>query len=254
MRLRILGGFGGNLPSCYMTSFLLDDSIVIDAGSITYALELEEQIKIKHVVLSHGHFDHINGLPFFLDNIFGQNTDSIKIYSHRPTLDSLKKHLFNGETWPDFTQIVSNGVPLLAYEEISAHEPFRIENFRITPVEVNHLVPTLGYAIEEDGGAAFVYTADTGETDAIWELANKTPNLKAIIAETSYPNKMEELAKISRHLTPSLLGRELKKLENKVPILVCHIKPSYMPTIQQELTEIDGWDVAFLKQGKTYEF
>ena len=58
MKLRVLGCYGGNTPGRGMTSFLVNDTLALDAGWVSGALTLKEQVKVKDVVISHSHLDH----------------------------------------------------------------------------------------------------------------------------------------------------------------------------------------------------
>ena len=143
----------------------------LDAGGLTNALTLEEQHGIGHVIVSHTHLDHNCGLPFFLDNVFGHLDEPVIVYGTRSVVESLKAHMFNGDLWPDFTKLPSPDAPTMRFQEIEAEKPFVIEELTFTPVEVEHLTPTMGFLVE-DKRSAILYTSDTGPTDRIWERAN----------------------------------------------------------------------------------
>ena len=94
----MLGCYGGQLLGFHLTSFLLNDSILLDAGSPTEDLNLEEQHGIRHIFLSHIHLDHIKDIAFLADNrslkrLGGtdQNRHLI-VHSLKENLDVLRKH------------------------------------------------------------------------------------------------------------------------------------------------------------------
>ncbi len=225
----------------------------LDAGGLTNALTLEEQHGIGHVIVSHTHLDHNCGLPFFLDNVFGHLDEPVIVYGTRSVVESLKAHMFNGDLWPDFTKLPSPDAPTMRFQEIEAEKPFVIEELTFTPVEVEHLTPTVGFLVE-DKRSAILYTSDTGPTDRIWERANTQDNLKAVITEISFSNAGEALAHASGHMTPDMLVGELKKLSKDVPVFVTHSKPGHVLLIEQELEKMKLARVELIEQGKTYNF
>jgi len=227
--------------------------VSIDAGGLTNALTLEEQRRIGHVIVSHTHLDHNCGLPFFLDNVFGSLSEPVMVYGTHSVIESLKAHMFNGDLWPDFTKLPLVEAPTMRFQEIEAEKPFSIDELTFTPIEVEHLTPTVGLLIEHKDGA-ILYTSDTGPTDRIWQCANAQENLKAVIAEISFSNAGGALAQASGHMTPDILAGELKKLTRDVPVLVTHTKPGHLHLIEQELEEMNLARVELIEQGKTYDF
>jgi ribonuclease BN (tRNA processing enzyme) len=253
MKLRALGCFGGNLKGRHLTCFLLNDTVALDAGSITETLTFEEQTRVRHVVISHSHLDHNGSLPFLVDNVFGLHDGPVVVYSIPAVVDALRRFMFNDELWPDFTRLPSQQFPTLRFQEVQEERPFVIEELTFIPVRVNHITPTVGFVID-DGKSAIIYTGDTGPTARVWEVANRTPNLRAIITEASFPNEKEELANQSGHMTPEMLGRELAKLNRRVKILVSHVKPRWRSRISRELSAIHSPRIELIQQGKTYRF
>lgn len=253
MRIRVLGGDGGESLGCRLTCLLLNETVALDAGSLTQALAIEEQVRVRSIVLTHSHMDHTTSLPFFIENIFGKVEPPISIYASEPTIYALRKYLFNNEVWPDFSRLPNHLLPSVRFCELEAEVPQVIDGIRFTPIPVNHIVPTFGFLLEQDG-AAVLWSSDTGPTQRLWEVANRTPNLQAVFLETSFDNAMQEVADISLHLTPRTLERELAKLERPVPIYLHHLKPPCITQIRREVAELGQASVGFVEQGRTYEF
>ncbi|MCE1204434.1 MAG: 3',5'-cyclic-nucleotide phosphodiesterase [Holophagaceae bacterium] len=247
MELRILGCSGGEADGERLTGLLVNGCVAIDAGSITAALTVEEQIRIQHVFLSHSHLDHICTLPFFTKNIFGRTHEAVEIHALPETLDVLRRHLFNDELWPDFSVIPSPNDPTIRYLELEAERTYDVCGLRITPIRVNHLVPCVGYKVD-DGKDAFIFTSDTAETDRIWAIANATPNLRFVITEASFPNEQAGLAEASKHLTPAKLGAELKKLHRDVPVRIYHLTPGDKATMLPQIEALGDPRVSLLGQ------
>lgn len=253
MKLRALGCSGGNLKGRHLTTYLLNDTVALDAGSLTETLTFEEQTRVRHVVISHSHLDHNGSLPFLVDNVFGLHDGPVTVYSIPAVIESLRRYMFNDELWPDFTRLPSPESPTLRFQQVQEESPFVIDQLTFTPVRVNHITPTVGFVIE-DGKSAIIYTGDTAPTDRVWEVANRTENLRAIITEASFPNEKERLARESGHMTPEMLGRELGKLRRRVKILVSHVKPRWRARIARELGAIHSPRIELVQQGKTYRF
>jgi len=245
LRIKVLGCYGGQLLGFHLTSFLVNDSILLDAGSPTEGLDLEGQFGIRHIFLSHTHLDHIKDIAFLADNRSlrrlegARENRQIVVHSLKENLDVLRKHFLNNRVWPDFTRIPTDRNPILAFEAIRLEEPVEADGVLITAIPVNHPVPCTGFLLEQDG-QQFIYTADTGHTDRIWEIANDQPNLKGIIMDCSFPNNHQHLADISGHLTPNGMARELSKFDKlgDVPVYLYHMKPETLNVLTAEVESL----------------
>ncbi|MDX8384334.1 MAG: 3',5'-cyclic-nucleotide phosphodiesterase [Ghiorsea sp.] len=241
MKIRILGCYGGQLLGFHLTSFLVNDTILLDAGSPTEALTLEEQNKIEHIFLSHTHLDHIKDIAFLADNRSlkrwsGGSGSAITIHSLQDNLDTLSTHFLNNKVWPDFTAIPTKKDGILRMQKFEPEQTITVDGLKITPIQVNHPVPCTGFLLDQDG-AQMIFSADTGHTDRIWEIANQQPNLKALIIDCSFPNSCEELADMSGHLTPQGMAKELRKLDKlgEFPIYLYHMKPETLTIMASEV-------------------
>jgi ribonuclease BN (tRNA processing enzyme) len=253
MKFKVLGCYGGNVKEMGMTSFLVNDTVALDAGWVSGALSLKEQVKVKDILISHSHLDHTCSLPFLIDNNFSAPGFSLRIYGLPATVAAMKNHLFNNHTWPDFTCLPNDLTPVLKLVEIHPEEPFVINGLTFRAVEVSHNVPTAGYFVEDKKGA-LGFTSDTGPTERFWELANATRKLKVVITEVSFPDELSDLARISGHHTPTTLGREIKKLKKDVPIYLYGPKPKHVKTIAAQVKALKEPRLKLLKQGQTYRF
>ncbi len=251
MDLRILGCYGGAVPGHRTTNFVVNETVAIDAGALAFSLEFEQQLQIRHVFISHAHLDHTNSLPFLIDNVFGLAPGPIHVYSIAPVLDALRAHLFNDVTWPDFSVIEDRGVPILQYHEIKPYERVEVDGLMVTAVPVNHIVPCVGFLVD-DGSASVLYSSDTGPCPALYEFANSTVGLKMFITEVSFPNEMQEIADLSRHLTPASFAREISQLRQDVDVLLYHLKPPYIAQLHVEIRALGLDFVRCLDQDRTY--
>jgi len=255
LKIKVLGCYGGQLLGFHLTSFLVNDSILLDAGSPTEALSLEEQHGVRHICLSHTHLDHIKDIAFLADNRSlkrlggAKENRCITIHSLPENLDTLKRHFLNDMIWPDFTAIPTAADPILKLSPIASEVTFEIDGVRITPIMVNHPVPCTGFLLDQDG-MQFMYTADTGTTDRIWEIANAQPNLQGIIMDCSFPNAYQHLADISGHLTPNGMIKELEKFTglSNVPVYLYHMKPESLNVMTAEVEKLKPPHLRMLTQ------
>jgi ribonuclease BN (tRNA processing enzyme) len=252
MEIEVLGAFGGESTECQMTCLLLNDRIALDAGSLTQNLSLERQGEVSSIVLTHSHLDHTNSLPFFIENNFERRVP-INVYASATTIYAIRQHLFNNSTWPDFSRLPNHLLPSVKFHQLEAEVPVTIDGVRFTPIAVSHLVPTLGFLIEQDG-AAVLWSSDTGPTVRLWEVASLTPHLDAVFLETSFDNQLERIAELSYHLTPNMMAGELAKLEADCPVFLHHLKPPCVRAIHREVAALDLPNVEFLQQGRTHQF
>lgn len=253
MLVQVLGCYGGESVDCRMTCLLVDGSLALDAGSLSQSLPIERQVGVRSILLTHSHMDHTNSLPFFIENVYGQGEGAIDIYASPATIYAIRKYLFNNATWPDFTRLPNHLLPAVQFHELQDEVPVTIEGVTVTPIPVDHLVPTYGFLLERDG-AAVLWSSDTGPTQRLWEIANQVKRLDALCIETSFDNSMQEVADLSFHLTPRSLAAELAKLERPVPVYLHHLKPPCIERIREEVAHISRPDLEFLEQGRTYDF
>ncbi|WP_036300125.1 3',5'-cyclic-nucleotide phosphodiesterase [Methylotenera sp. L2L1] len=257
-QLKVLGCSGGIGGEYRTTSLLLDQDVLIDAGSGVGDLSMDELLNISHIFVTHSHLDHIAFIPLLLDTVMGIRTEPITVYATNETLDILKEHIFNWKIWPDFNAIPNSDTPFLRYQEIKLGQKISLGKRAITAVPVHHVVPAVGYHIE---GAlhSLVYTGDTTICDALWREVNKINQLKYLIVETAFSNSELELAILSKHLCPSMLLEELAKLSvahrtGELEVYITHLKPGEDAHIMREIAEVDvGLSIAALHRHQIFE-
>ena len=256
MNIKILGCHGSDgllegARSCNTCGFLLNGTILLDAGTVSSALSLDDQKRIRHILLSHLHFDHIKGLPTLADNIAEHAATPIVVAGLSDVIEGLHRHIFNSDVYPDFFSIPDSTNPVLTPEHLKPGQSYSISGVNITPILVNHTVPTTGFLVQTSD-SAFLYSGDTYSTDELWHEARRLSHLKAAFIECSYPNSMEELARTSKHLTPSLFGQELQKLDRPdIAVYAYHLKPAYKARITSELLSLHAPNLIILEEGKT---
>ena len=237
----------------FLTSLIINDTIAIDAGALGFFGTVEQQSRVRHVLISHSHIDHIASLPIFLENCFDGRPDPVTIYGSAEVIDSLQRDMFNGRVWPDFIGMSSPATPFVRVQTIEAGRPLILDGLTVTPIAVNHLVPTLGFVID-DAESTVVIASDTAATDDIWKVAATRPRLKAVFLEAAFPNRMTKLADLSKHLTPEGFGIEAAKIRRGTPILAVHIKSRFRDEIVAELDALGLDGMAVCESGRVYDF
>jgi len=252
MKIKVLGAFGSEGLGQRPSAFLVNDRTLVDAGSVTGALTVDEQVEIEHALLSHSHLDHVVGLAFLTDTLASARAPrAVTAMSVEPVIEALRSHAFNNVLWPDFSTIPSPETPVLRFRTLAEETEQRVGELWVTPVPVDHTVATVGFIIH-DGEVGFIYSGDTGPTARLWRAARGLRGLKALIIECAFPSRLEGLATASGHLTPALMQRELDKITPDLPIWVFHIKPQFYQETAEELARIDPSRIQILEQGKTY--
>lgn len=254
MKLRILGCSGGIGGALHTTSFLLDGDVLIDAGTGVGSLSFGELREINHIFLTHSHLDHIASIPLLVDSVGYLRKEPLTIHAIPETIDALKKHIFNDVIWPDFSLIPNPDNPYMRYEPIALGVTYELEGRKITPLPANHTVPAVGFHLDS-GKGSLAFSGDTTTNDAFWEAVNRIENLEYLIVETAFSDSELEIAQLSKHLCPSLLLEELRKLRKDIPVHVTHLKPGEMSLIMQEIERgVKGEKPKMLANGQVFEF
>jgi len=251
MRLEVLGCHGGELPGCRSTCFLVDGALALDAGALTATLELPALSRVDHIVLTHSHFDHVKDLPLLSDLVVGWRKSPVTIWASHTCIRTLRENMFNGSLWPDFTRIPSAEAPVFQLRSFAPGETFQAGPYSVRSVLVSHPVESCGFVVQRNG-IALAISGDTGPTDELWEVLNRTPNLKVLLLETSFPDELQDLADLSGHLTPRTLRGELAKFRrNGTDVLLYHLKPAFVAELKRQ---VQGIPVRVLELGQTFQF
>jgi ribonuclease BN (tRNA processing enzyme) len=252
MKIRVLGCSGGIGGGLRTTALLVDEDVLIDAGTGVGDLSLEQLAKIDHIFVSHSHLDHVTSIPFLVDTVCWMRRSPIVVYGIKETVDILKAHLFNWKIWPDFTQIPDGENPFMVYREIRVGEVVEIRARRFTAIPANHTVPAVGYVMD-NGRNALIFSGDTCTNDALWKVVNKTPNLRYLIIETAFSNKERDIAAASKHLCPKTLAEELEKMRVMPEVFITHLKPGEGALTMKEVSEAAGrWRPRMLENNQEF--
>jgi len=238
--MRMLGVYGSKSQNSQLSSYLLDEKTVIDAGNLIQSLG-DDFLKLDNILITHAHFDHIVDLPTAIDTYYSRIEKPINIFATQEVLDILQENIFNNKVWPDFSKIplLNGNGPTMIFNAIEYFKDYTIGNFTFKPYPNFHTFGSCGYVIND----SMVFTSDTFICYFTWQLLNENKNLKKLIIEVSFPSAFNRLAVFSKHLTPTLLASELESLErDDVEIYINHIKYEYYDQIIAELKEIGLYD------------
>ena len=255
MTLTVLGCSGSESPDGHTCSYRLGERTLLEMGCAASALPLADQSRIRDVFLSHPHLDHVKDLPFFAENILQDLQGTVNVHATEDTIRKLRDHIFNGQIWPDFTVIPSAEQPVLRYVPLQPGTPTTVDGFQIHTVEVNHPGGCIAFLLESASGV-LVYSGDTGPTEALWAAVNaRGDRVRAILVETSFPDRLQGLADLSGHLTPQMLAAELEKLESaEARVYVHHIKAPTRDETVADLMALDDPRLHILEPGDVIVF
>lgn len=260
MKVRVLGCSGAIAKDCRTTSFLIGDSILIDAGTGVGDLTLDEMRKINHVFLTHSHLDHIAALPLMLDAVSSLRDTPVQVHALSETIKALQAHVFNDVIWPDFSTIPSAAQPFLQYNPLSVGQQRTVNTRVVEVLPAMHTVPAVGYAVLGDSGW-WAFSGDTGRNPAFWSRINDMP-ISQLVVETAFSDRESSLAARSLHLSPTTLAQELSQLraDRAFPIYVTHTKPSETALIMAEIDMFntasranEGHDIGWLTAGDVFD-
>jgi len=214
---------------------LVDDDVLIDAGTGIGDLDLEDLDSIRHVFLTHAHLDHIAGLPMLADRVFDANFDApLTVYAREETLRAIQEHLFNDVIWPDFSRLPTPQNPMLRYRVCGPGDTMTIGHRDFYAVDVMHSVPSLGFTVQNSSGA-FAVSGDTKTNETLWPVLNACEDLRVLVIEVSFPDEMESLAMESGHYTPKSLTDDLKRLRHEPDIWLTGMKPGEEDRILEQV-------------------
>jgi ribonuclease BN (tRNA processing enzyme) len=254
MQIKILGWAGGIGANLRTTSFLIDDDMLIDAGTGLGDLPLNQMTGIRHIFLTHSHMDHVVGVPLLADSMFGVHDEPIVVHAQEHTIEAIKAHIFNWVIWPDFSELPTKENPSVFFEVMRPGDKVTIRSREIEMIPVNHTVPGVGYVVSSKR-ANVAFSGDTTTNDSLWSVLNSYENIDLLFVESAFSNNDKEISKISKHYCPDLLGEDIVKMKHRPDVWLTHFKPGEEELIYQECVEaMPDFKVHHLKGGEVFKF
>jgi cAMP phosphodiesterase len=237
----------------HLTCFIIVDHVALDAGSLAFSINSEQRENIRDIVLTHAHLDHVAGLPMFIDDLFADLSEPVRVHATAEVIEVLERDIFNWSVYPRFSELTNAHGPVIEYRPFVNGEDFDAGHLKFSPVAVNHLVPASGFVVD-DGASAIAVTGDTSSMDDFWTAAART-HLKALLIECAFPDELSTIAKRSHHMIPELVSKEIKKLEFlDCPIYIVNIKPMYRRQVIRQLSLLNIDRLNILEIGRPYFF
>jgi ribonuclease BN (tRNA processing enzyme) len=255
MNIKVLGAAGGEAPGQHLTGFLIDEEILLDAGTIGLKLDVEQQRKIQHVMLTHAHLDHVYALPFLLDNLIGRIDGQVNVYGHPEVLNAVQTHIFNNQIWPDFSNLPTPEKPIMKLRPLTPGTSFSVGEYTIESVAVKHSFAALAYIIHGPSGCV-LFSGDTAPVDELWQTVKTKEKVQAIFIECSFSNSAQDMAKLTNHLCTQDVTAEIAKTgrEAEIPVYLYHLKPAYLADITKEAQALKSIQVKIAKSGDEFSF
>lgn len=236
-----------------LTTYLINDSLAIDAGAVAIGLSREEQLRIRSIILTHTHLDHVFSLPLYLTDLFEDIREPIRLYATESDFDDLRRYLFNHQMWIPLDLMKNSEGSLISYNPIRSGVSFITEGLKVTPIEVTHTIPTHGLIVEDEK-SALLFTSDTGATEKIWRTPIERNKLRAIFIDLSFPNRLTDLARVSQHHSPATLIEEMSKMNPDTPIFAVHVKAAYRDQVIEEIKSLKNPRIIVAEVGREYHF
>jgi len=254
MKVRVLGCSGGINQNAATSSFLVDDDILIDAGTGVCDLSLDEMRRIRHIFVTHSHLDHIASIPLLADTLFDDLIGRpMIVHAQAKTIKALKEHIFNWTIWPDFTELPHKTNAVLKLETMKTGSTLDVDGRKIEMISVNHSVPGVAYRVESEG-KSFAFSGDTTSNENLWASLNKHKSLDLFFVEAAFADRDLELAKIAFHYCPQLLAEDISKLKHKTRIYISHLKPGCEHEIMAEcISAMPDLEVHQLHTGDVFD-
>jgi ribonuclease BN (tRNA processing enzyme) len=237
-----------------LAGFVIDGCIALDAGAIGLCGTAHDQARIRHIVLSHAHIDHIATLPVLLDNVYMLRPTAPTVYGLPHTIRALQNDLFNNRLMPDLAMLMRLDPPFLTLQTIEPGHAFHIDGYSLMPLEVAHPIPTVCYLVTAPDGCQIAYVTDTNSWKVLEQVVSQANNLKAVFLEASFPNSMANLAHVTGHLTSSQFVEAARGVLHGIPTYAIHIKPRYYQEVVAEIRSANLPNVQITESGQTYSF
>lgn len=250
MKLRVLGHTAGACRGFPSTAALVDDDILLDAGTGASALYGAEMARVSDLLLTHSHLDHVAMMCFVADY---RQKEGLTAHCLPETAEAVRSGILNGAIWPRMDQIKVEGRPLISFNDIAPFQRFEIRGRFFTALPAHHTTPTVGFCLHGER-ENFVWFSDIcGADPEVWEWMNNLENFNRVVMEASFPEEDDDLARVSGHLTPESLESLLKNLRGDLRVYCGHVKPREANVVAAQLRSRFGDRATLLEAGQVFE-
>ncbi len=221
-------GYGGNTACVQVSS--KKQTLIIDGGS---GIRRLGEILVcgpcgsgqgeVHLLMTHFHWDHLIGLPFFMPIFIPGN--KIHIYSVQKDAEESIKTLFKKPNFPVPYEYLGADI---IYHTLEPRKQVEFEDIKVTPYELDHPDPCWGYRFEHNG-KVFSYCVDSeGTRVSRKEIGEDLPlyqgvDLMVFDAQYSF---LEAAERVDWGHSSAPIGLDIAMRENVKEILFVHHDPA----------------------------
>lgn len=274
--------YGGN-TTCIEIRTDNNELIILDAGTGIFPLSqtlLAEMPVTANVLITHSHWDHIQGLPFFIPNFIPGNTLRLHGGFDPVSGKGIEQVMAVQLQYSYFPVREEEMKARIEYVTLMPDQPVQIGSATVTPCLLNHPVVDFGYRIDCNGKSIF-FTGDHeppyniyapgeqgyAEYQAFVDEKNNAI-LEAIrgvdvyIADTSYTDAEYPSKKGWGHGTFSTSISTAHAAGAKVLFCTHHeptrsddaLEAAFADALQQQASLTQHMDIRLAREGDTYEF
>lgn len=274
--------YGGN-TTCIEIRTDNNELIIIDAGTGIFPLSqslLKELPVTANVLITHSHWDHIQGLPFFIPNFIPGNL--LRLHGgFDPVAGKGVEHVMSVQLQYSYFPVREAEMKgRIEYVTLAPEQATQIGSATVTPILMNHPVINLGYRIEADGKSVFftgdheppfnIYSPeDAGYTEYQGfvderraALLDAMRGVDVLIADSSYTEQEYPAKKGWGHGTYLSSLNYAKEAGCKVLFFTHHeptrsddaLEQAYQEVMAGEQTTDQGPQCRLAREGEVYEF
>lgn len=222
------GGYGGH-TSCVEVSSI-KSNLIIDGGSGLRRLGDRMMLEAAgvgrgqiHILMTHFHWDHLIGLPFFTPIFVPGN--EIHFYAVQEDLEENIRRVFHKPNFPvPFEKLPSK----IFFHKLEPRKARMFEDVKVTPYQLDHPDPCWGYRIEH-GGKVFSHCVDSECTRVTPEqLGLDLPlyqNVDLMIFDAQY-TFLEAAERVNWGHSSGPIGIDLAMREKAKQVLFIHHDPA----------------------------